>query len=131
MLYRYRTGTCKRKQVFTGRRKQALSTKYFSFLYLNKNCKSRFKTAMHLLQFLISSYSCYFVSYLAFLKRKKIDIFLFRKPCRSNNLFSYQVNMPADSFESLLTLAACGGHVELAMLLLERGANIEEVGGGV
>ena len=38
-----------------------------------------------------------------------------------------QVNMPADSFESPLTLAACGGHVELAMLLLERGANIEEV----
>jgi ankyrin repeat domain-containing protein 17 len=35
--------------------------------------------------------------------------------------------MPADSFESPLTLAACGGHVELAMLLLERGANIEEV----
>ena len=40
-----------------------------------------------------------------------------------------QVNMPADSFESPLTLAACGGHVELAMLLLERGANIEEVSG--
>lgn len=38
-----------------------------------------------------------------------------------------QVNMPTDSFESPLTLAACGGHVELAMLLLERGANIEEV----
>lgn len=35
--------------------------------------------------------------------------------------------MPADSFESPLTLAACGGHVELAMLLLDRGANIEEV----
>jgi len=35
--------------------------------------------------------------------------------------------MPADSFESPLTLAACGGHVELAELLLERGANIEEV----
>lgn len=35
--------------------------------------------------------------------------------------------MPTDSFESPLTLAACGGHVELAMLLLERGANIEEV----
>ncbi len=35
--------------------------------------------------------------------------------------------MPADSFESPLTLAACGGHVELAMLLLERGAHIEEV----
>jgi len=39
----------------------------------------------------------------------------------------FKVNMPADSFESPLTLAACGGHVELAMLLLERGANIEEV----
>lgn len=37
------------------------------------------------------------------------------------------MNMPTDSFESPLTLAACGGHVELAMLLLERGANIEEV----
>ena len=35
--------------------------------------------------------------------------------------------MPADSFECPLTLAACGGHVELAMLLLERSANIEEV----
>ena len=35
--------------------------------------------------------------------------------------------MPADIFESPLTLAACGGHVKLAMLLLERGANIEEV----
>lgn len=35
--------------------------------------------------------------------------------------------MPADSFESPLTLAACGGHTELALLLLERGANIEEV----
>lgn len=35
--------------------------------------------------------------------------------------------MPADSFESPLTLAACGGHVELAALLIERGANIEEV----
>lgn len=35
--------------------------------------------------------------------------------------------MPADSFESPLTLAACGGHVELANLLIERGANIEEV----
>ena len=39
----------------------------------------------------------------------------------------FQVNMPADSFESPLTLAACGGHVELANLLIERGANIEEV----
>lgn len=38
-----------------------------------------------------------------------------------------QVNMPADSFESPLTLAACGGHVELASLLIERGANLEEV----
>ena len=38
--------------------------------------------------------------------------------------------MPAESLESPLTLAACGGHVELAMLLLERGANIEEVGWG-
>jgi len=38
-----------------------------------------------------------------------------------------QVNMPADSFESPLTLAACGGHVQLGTLLLERGANIEEV----
>lgn len=35
--------------------------------------------------------------------------------------------MPVDSFESPLTLAACGGHVELANLLIERGANIEEV----
>jgi len=35
--------------------------------------------------------------------------------------------MPADSFESPLTLAACGGHVELAELLISRGANIEEV----
>lgn len=35
--------------------------------------------------------------------------------------------MPADSFESPLTLAACGGHLELAGLLIERGANIEEV----
>lgn len=42
-------------------------------------------------------------------------------------IFCSQVNMPADSFESPLTLAACGGHVELAMLLLDRGANIEEV----
>lgn len=38
-----------------------------------------------------------------------------------------QVNMPTDSFESPLTLAACGGHVDLAILLIERGANIEEV----
>ena len=35
--------------------------------------------------------------------------------------------MPADSFESPLTLASCGGHVELANLLIERGANLEEV----
>lgn len=35
--------------------------------------------------------------------------------------------MPTDSFESPLTLAACGGHTKLASLLLERGANIEEV----
>ena len=35
--------------------------------------------------------------------------------------------MPADSFESPLTLAACGGHVELANLLIERGSNLEEV----
>jgi len=35
--------------------------------------------------------------------------------------------MPADSFESPLTLAACGGHTELASLLIERGANTEEV----
>lgn len=43
------------------------------------------------------------------------------------NMCVCKVNMPTDSFESPLTLAACGGHVELAMLLLERGANIEEV----
>jgi len=42
-------------------------------------------------------------------------------------LLYFQVNMPTDSFESPLTLAACGGHTELAMLLIERGANIEEV----
>lgn len=35
--------------------------------------------------------------------------------------------MPADSFESPLTLAACGGHVELAQLLISRGAALEEV----
>ena len=34
--------------------------------------------------------------------------------------------MPADSFESPLTLAACGGHVELARMLLAQGASIEE-----
>ena len=38
-----------------------------------------------------------------------------------------QVNMPQDSFESPLTLAACGGHVELADLLINRGAILEEV----
>lgn len=42
-------------------------------------------------------------------------------------LFFVKVNMPADSFESPLTLAACGGHVDLAALLIERGANLEEV----
>ena len=35
--------------------------------------------------------------------------------------------MPVDSFESPLTLAACGGHTDLALLLIERGAKIEEV----
>lgn len=35
--------------------------------------------------------------------------------------------MPVDSFESPLTLAACGGHTDLAQLLIDRGANIEEV----
>lgn len=34
--------------------------------------------------------------------------------------------MPPDSFESPLTLAACGGHVELANLLIEQGADLEE-----
>ena len=38
-----------------------------------------------------------------------------------------QVNMPADSFESPLTLSACGGHHELAALLISRGADLEEV----
>ena len=38
-----------------------------------------------------------------------------------------QVNMPVDSFESPLTLAACGGHYELAALLLSKGADLEEV----
>ena len=38
-----------------------------------------------------------------------------------------QVNMPVDSFESPLTLAACGGHFQLAELLLLRGADLEEV----
>ena len=40
---------------------------------------------------------------------------------------NYKVNMPVDSFESPLTLAACGGHFELAALLLSRGADLEEV----
>lgn len=35
--------------------------------------------------------------------------------------------MPTDSFESPLTLAACGGHTDLASLLIDRGANLEEV----
>ena len=35
--------------------------------------------------------------------------------------------MPADSFESPLTLAASGGHYELAALLISRGADLEEV----
>ena len=34
--------------------------------------------------------------------------------------------MPPDSFESPLTLAACGGHVEMAELLISHGANLEE-----
>lgn len=34
--------------------------------------------------------------------------------------------MPEDSFESPLTLAASGGHTELAKLLLSSGANIDE-----
>ena len=34
--------------------------------------------------------------------------------------------MPPESFESPLTLAACGGHVELASLLIDRGAKLEE-----
>jgi ankyrin repeat domain-containing protein 17 len=37
------------------------------------------------------------------------------------------VDMPTDSFESPLTLASCGGHMELAALLIARGANLEEV----
>ena len=48
--------------------------------------------------------------------------------CNSHeNFCACQVNMPIDSFESPLTLAACGGHVELATLLIPRGANLEEV----
>lgn len=35
--------------------------------------------------------------------------------------------MPADSFESPLTLAACGSHVDLAHLLIQHGAKLEEV----
>lgn len=35
--------------------------------------------------------------------------------------------MPAYSSESPLTLAAFGGHVEVARLLIERGAKLEEV----
>ena len=35
--------------------------------------------------------------------------------------------MPVDSFESPLTLAACGGHTVLANLLIEYGAIVEEV----
>ena len=34
--------------------------------------------------------------------------------------------MPPDSFESPLTLAACGGHVELANLLIDHRADLEE-----
>ena len=34
--------------------------------------------------------------------------------------------MPSDSFESPFTLTVCVGHVELAMVLLERGANMED-----
>ena len=34
--------------------------------------------------------------------------------------------MPADSFESPVTLTVCIGHMELAMVLLERGANMED-----
>ena len=36
------------------------------------------------------------------------------------------MNMPSDSFESPITLTVCVGHVELAMVLLERGANMED-----
>ena len=38
-----------------------------------------------------------------------------------------KVNMPVDSFESPLTLAACGGHYDLVALLISRGADLEEV----
>ncbi|MCP9266184.1 Ankyrin repeat domain-containing protein 17 [Dirofilaria immitis] len=37
------------------------------------------------------------------------------------------VNLASDSFESPLTLTACGGHPDLVRLLLERGAIVEEV----
>ena len=37
-----------------------------------------------------------------------------------------QVNMTVDSFESPLTLAACGGHYELAALFISHGADLEE-----
>jgi ankyrin repeat protein len=37
-----------------------------------------------------------------------------------------KTSMPNDSFESPLTLAACGGHCELVALLLDFGADIEE-----
>ena len=45
----------------------------------------------------------------------------------SLHILLLQVNMPVDSFESPLTLAACGGHYELAALLLSKGADLEEV----
>jgi len=34
--------------------------------------------------------------------------------------------MPEDSFESPLTLAACGGHTQMVQLLLAHGASTEE-----
>lgn len=57
-------------------------------------------------------------------RKKCMNLELMMDP---DNLYRNQVNMPVDSFESPLTLAACGGHVELAQLLIDRGANIEEV----